>query len=272
MSTQIARSPSVNITRWPAARDAVTMIWRNLLVMRRNPQLLVFATVQPVIFVVMFRYVFGGAVGASLPPGQSYVNYLMPGIFVQTVVFGSLQTGVGLAEDLNQGLIDRFRSLPMARSAVLIGRTGADFVRNIFVMALMCALGAAVGWRIETDWLGFAGGVLIVLGFSYSLSWVFAIVGLSVRDAETAQATSFPILAPMVFASSAFVPVATMPGWLQGWAKNQPVSVVVDAARYLTLGDTTFTSSSSVIKAIIWIVGIVAVCAPLGVARYRKAT
>ena len=230
-----------------------------------------FATIQPVIFVVMFRYVFGGAISGSLPPGQSYINFLMPGIFVQTIVFGALTTGVGLADDLGKGLIDRFRSLPMARSAVLVGRTGADLVRNFFVILLMCFVGYLVGWRVETGVWGLVKTILLILAFAYSLSWVFAIVGLSVRDAETAQAVSFPILAPLVFASSAFVPVATMPSWLQGWANNQPVSVVVDAARDLTIGGR-FTESSSVPKAIAWIVGIIAVFAPLAVARYRKAT
>jgi ABC-2 type transport system permease protein/oleandomycin transport system permease protein len=259
---------ATRVNRGHAVGDALTMAWRNLLNIKRNPQLLVFATIQPVIFVVMFRYVFGGAIQGSLPAGQTYVNFLMPGIFVQTIVFGALTTGVGLADDLNKGLIDRFRSLPMARSAVLVGRTLADFVRNIFVVVLMCVVGFIVGWTIGTNFLGLLGAIGIILAFSYSLSWVFAIVGLSVKDAETAQAVSFPILAPLVFASSAFVPVTTMPSWLQGWAKNQPVSVVVNAARALTIGGPT---SEYVIKAIIWIVAIIAVCAPIAVSRYRKA-
>jgi ABC transporter DrrB family efflux protein len=263
-----ARPATALINRGHAVGDALTMAWRNLLNIKRNPQLLVFATIQPVVFVLMFRYVFGGAIQGSLPPGQTYVNFLMPGIFVQTIVFGSLTTGVGLADDLGKGLIDRFRSLPMARSAVLVGRTLADFVRNFFVVILMCIVGFIVGWTIGTNVLGLLGAVAIILAFSYSLSWVFAIVGLMVKDGETAQAVSFPLLAPLVFASSAFVPVATMPSWLQGWARNQPVSVVVNAARALTIGGPT---SEYVIKAIIWIVGIVAVCAPIAVARYRKA-
>ncbi len=145
----------------------------------------------------MFRYVFGGAIAV---PGGSYVNFLMPGIFVQTVVFGSLTTGVGLAEDLQKGLIDRFRSLPMARSAVLVGRTLADLTRNVFVVILMCVVGVAVGWRPDGSAVEIIAGIGIVIAFSYSLCWLFAIVGLSVRDSETAQAVSFPILAPLVFA------------------------------------------------------------------------
>jgi ABC-2 type transport system permease protein/oleandomycin transport system permease protein len=270
-SVEAAAKLGGRVNRGHVVGDALTMVWRNLLSMRRNPQLIVFATIQPVIFVVMFRYVFGGAIQGSLPAGQSYIDFLMPGIFVQTIVFGSLTTGVGLAEDLSKGLIDRFRSLPMARSAVLVGRTGADLVRNFFVILLMCVVGVIVGWTVQTDFWGLLGAILVILAFSYAMSWVFAVVGLTVRDPETAQAVSFPILAPLVFASSAFVPVATMPSWLQGWAKNQPVSVVVDAARYLTIGGPA-THRSSVLQAVAWIVAIVAVSAPFAVARYRKAT
>jgi ABC-2 type transport system permease protein/oleandomycin transport system permease protein len=247
------------------ASDAVTIAWRNTLALRRNPQLLVFATVQPVIFVLMFRYVFGGAIRV---PGVPYVDYLMPGIFVQTVTFGALQTGVGLAEDLQKGLVDRFRSLPMARSAVLVGRTLADLLRNVFVVVLMVVVGFIVGWTVHTNVVAVTAGLGLVLAFAYSLSWVFAIVGLSVPDSETAQAASFPVLAPLVFASSAFVPVNSMPGWLQAFARNQPVSVVVNAVRALTLGGPT---ASAVLKAVVWIVALTAVCAPIAVARYRRA-
>jgi ABC transporter DrrB family efflux protein len=245
--------------------DALTIAWRNVLNIRRNPQLLVFATIQPVIFVLMFRYVFGGAIRV---PGVPYVDYLMPGIFVQTVVFGSLTTGVGLAEDLQKGLIERFRSLPMARSAVLIGRTLADLLRNCFVVALMCVVGFIVGWNPGGSVTDVVAGIGLVIGFAYSLSWVFAIVGLSARDSETAQAASFPILAPLVFASSAFVPLASMPGWLQTFARHQPVSVVVNAVRALTFGQAT---AGDVLSALAWMVGIVAVCAPIAVSRYRRA-
>jgi ABC-2 type transport system permease protein/oleandomycin transport system permease protein len=269
MTAATVEAPAiVRVNRAHPIGDALTMAWRNLLNLVRNPQLLVFATIQPVVFVLMFRYVFGGAIQGSLPPGQSYVNFLMPGIFVQTIVFGALTTGVGLADDLGKGLIDRFRSLPMARSAVLVGRTLADLVRNTFVVILMCIVGFLVGWTIGTDALGLLAAVALILAFAYSLSWVFAIVGLVVKDAETAQAVSFPILAPLVFASSAFVPVSTMPSWLQGWANNQPVSIVVDAARALTIGGPT---AEYVLKALAWIVGIIAVCAPIAVARYRRA-
>jgi ABC-2 type transport system permease protein len=250
--------------RWFA--DAVTIAWRNVLNIRRNPELLVFATIQPVIFVLMFTYVFGGAIHV---PGVPYIDYLMPGIFVQTVVFGSLTTGVGLAEDLQKGLIDRFRSLPMARSAVLVGRTFADLLRNLFVVVLMAVVGFIVGWRPDQSAISILAGLGLVLAFSYSLSWLFAIVGLSARNGETAQAMSFPILAPLVFASSAFVPVSSMPGWLQTFAEHQPVSVVVDAVRGLTYGGAT---TGEVLAAVAWIVAIVAICAPIAVKRYRRVT
>jgi ABC-2 type transport system permease protein len=227
--------------------------------------LLVFATVQPVIFVLLFRYVFGGAIHV---PGVSYVNFLMAGIFVQTIVFGSLTTGVGLADDLQKGLIDRFRSLPMARSAVLVGRTLADLLRNFFVILLMCVVGYAVGWRPNTSVLAVGAALVLVLAFSYSLSWMFAIVGLVVRDPETAQAAAFPLIALLVFASSSFVPVATMPEWLQHYALHQPVSVVVNAVRALTLGGPT---ADHVLSALGWIVAITAICAPIAVALYRRA-
>jgi ABC-2 type transport system permease protein/oleandomycin transport system permease protein len=251
--------------QWAIA-DTKTITWRNLVSLRRTPQLLVFATVQPVIFVLLFRYVFGGAIHI---PGVDYVNYLMPGVFAQTVVFGAIQTGIGLAEDLNKGLIERFRSLPMARSAVLAGRTLADLVRNVFVVLLMVAIGYLVGFRVQTGFFGFLGGVAVMLLFGFSLTWIFAIVGLTARDAETAQAMSFPILAPLVFASSAFVAVDSMPSWLQGFATYQPVSIAIDAVRSLMLGGQ-FQDPAKVLGSLAWSFGIVAVFAPLAVRVYRR--
>ena len=247
--------------------DAMTLAWRNVLNIRRNPQLLVFATIQPVIFVLMFRYVFGGAIHIQ---HGSYVNYLMPGVFAQTVAFGAIQTGIGLAEDLHKGLIERFRSLPMARSAVLSGRTLADLTRNVFVMVLMIAIGYLVGFRVQTNVFGLLGGMAVMLFFGFSLTWIFAIIGLSTTNAESAQAASFPILAPLVFASSAFVVVATMPGWLQGFAKYQPLSIAIDATRSLMLGGF-YSDPGKVLLSIAWSVGIIAVFAPLAVRKYRRA-
>ena len=251
-----------------AVRDAMAVTWRNLIGYRRVPQLLVFSTIQPVIFVVLFRYVFGGAI--KVPGAIEYVDYLMPGVFVQTVVFGAIATAIGLATDLKTGLLERFRSLPMARSAVLAGRTTADLARNVFVVLLMLAVGFLVGFRIHTDILGAIGGILLLLGFGYAMCWIFAAVGLAVGDPETAQAAAFPVLAPLVFASTLFVPAATMPGWLQAWANHQPVSVTAKAVRYLMLGDTPQGHASDVWTALAWIVGILVVFAPLAVRRYRR--
>ena len=245
--------------------DALTMTWRNLLRLTRNPELIVFSTVQPIIFVLMFRYVFGGAinVGGGIP----YVDFLMAGVWVQSVTFGALNTGVGLAEDLQSGLIERFRSLPMARSAVLVGRTTADLVRNVFVVIVMTAVGFMVGFNYHTSALALVGALAIVLLFSYALSWLSALLGLLAPNAETAQAAFFPIVAVLVFASAAFVPVKTMPGWLQAFANHQPVTAVINAVRVLTLGGPT---AGKVVSALLWIAAIVAVFAPLSIRRYRK--
>ncbi|MFG2820430.1 ABC transporter permease [Kitasatospora sp. NPDC048365] len=248
-------------------RDGLAVTGRNLIALRRVPRLLIFSTVQPIVFVLMFRYVFGGVVGAALH-GVPYVDYLMPGVFVQVVTFGAVNTAIGLATDLQTGLMERFRSLPMARSAVLSGRTTADLARNVFVVLLMTGVGFAVGFRVHTGVWGYLGGALLVLAFGFAMSWIFAVVGLAVRDPETAMAASFPVLAPLVFASSAFVPVATMPGWLQVFAEHQPVTITAGAVRALMLGGP---AAEQVWHALAWDAGIVAVFAPLGVWLYRRA-
>jgi ABC-2 type transport system permease protein/oleandomycin transport system permease protein len=250
-------------TRTRPFRDGLAMTWRNLLVLRRSRQLLVLATIQPVLFVLMFRYVFGGSLAS---PGVDYVDFLMPGIFVQAVVFGAATTAIGISQDIHSGMVERLRSLPMARSAVLAGRTAADLVRNTGVVALMVAIGLAVGFRIHDGLLPFIAGMGIVLLLSFALSWVFAYVGLVARSAETAQAAAFPLFIPLVFASSAFVQVDTMPGWLQGWAANQPVTATIDAVRGLTLGTA---DRGDVLAAVAWNLGLVAVFASLAVRRYR---
>jgi ABC transporter DrrB family efflux protein len=248
-----------------AASDMLAVTGRGLLMYRRVPQLLVFSTIQPVVFVLVFRYVFGGAINV---PGFPYVDYLMPGIFAQVVVFGSIATAVGLATDMKTGLMERFRSLPMARSAVLGGRTIADLTRNAFVIVLITAVGFAVGFHIHGGVPRFVAGLLLILLFGYALSWIFAALGMFVGDPETAQAAAFPILAPLVFASSAFVPVASMPDWLQVFAKHQPVSVTITAVRDLVLGTP---ATADVLAALAWIGGILAVFIPLAVWRYREA-
>lgn len=247
-----------------AVRDVLAMTWRNLLTIRRLPQLLVFATIQPLLFVLMFRYVFGGSIQV---PGIDYVNYLMPGIFAQVIAFGAVNTAVGLAEDRNRGLIERLRSLPMARSAVLAGRTLADLARNVFVVLLMLGVGFAVGFRLQTNVPKLILGLIVLLAFGYALSWIFAFVGLSVPNAETAQAAAFPIMLPLVFASSAFVSTENMPGWLQAFAEHQPVTAAVDALRALVLGGPW---GEEVLISLAWTAGILAVFVPLSVRGYRR--
>jgi ABC-2 type transport system permease protein/oleandomycin transport system permease protein len=250
-----------------AVGDALAITWRNLLAYVRLPELLVFSTIQPIMFVLLFRYVFGDSITLS-DPSTDYVDYLMPGIIVQTAVFGAAGTGIGLAEDMAKGLIERFRSLPMARSAVLAGRTIADSVRNVFVMLLITVVGVAVGFRIHGGVPGYVAALLLVLLFAFALSWVVATIGLGAPNAEAAQAAIFPMLFPLTFASSAFVDTSFMPGWLQAFANNQPVTVTVDATRDLVLGHPV---GWGVVGSIAWSLGIVAVFAPLAVRRYRAA-
>jgi ABC-2 type transport system permease protein/oleandomycin transport system permease protein len=261
----MAPAPSANPRRVAyVVSDALAVTKRNLLKYIRIPSLLVFSTIQPVMFVLLFAYVFGGAIKV---PGVKYIDFLMPGIFVQTAIFGSTQTGVGLAEDLSRGLIDRFRSLPMARSAVLAGRTMSDTVRNLFVILLMSGVGGLIGFRFHAGILAFAAGLAIALLFGLAFSWVSALIGLALRDVESTQAASFVWIFPLTFASSAFVPVKSMPGWLQAWAKVNPVSVTVDTLRALFLGGPTATH---LWKSLAWIVGMLLVFVPLAVNRYRK--
>jgi len=247
--------------------DSAIVTMRNLRHFWRQPDLLVFSTIQPVMFVVLFVYVFGGAVGLALPPGVTYVDYLLPGIFVQSVTFRASQTAVGLSEDLRRGVIDRFRSMPMARSAVLLGRTTADLVRNVLIIGLMIVVGYLVGFRFQAGVLPALGCVALIAAFGFALCWIFAFVSLVVRGAESAQTAGFVLLFPLVFASSVFVPVSTLPSWLQPIAKVSPVTLTADAARTLAL---TGGVPDSLWGSLAWIVGILAVFVPLSVWRYRR--
>jgi ABC-2 type transport system permease protein/oleandomycin transport system permease protein len=261
-----------------AVKDTLALVKRNLLHYTRVPQLLVFTFIQPIMFVLLFRYVFGGSI--AVPGG--YVNYLMPGIFGQTVVFGATSTAVGLAEDLGGGIIERFRSLPMVRMSVLAGRTGADLVRNSGVVVVMFLVGALVGFRPHGGAARIVLGALLILSFSFALSWVMALVGLKVANGEAAQAVAFPLMFPLTFASSAFVRVDTMPGWLQAFAAHQPVTVVINATRGLMLGPTasaqlrsvgTFTTSTTsyVLQAIGWIALILVIFVPAAIKQFNKS-
>ena len=243
--------------------DAVVIARRNLIGIARTPQLLVFATIQPILFVLLFRYVFGGAIAV---PGVSYVDYLIPGIIVQTVVFGATSTAVGLSEDMSKGIIDRFRSLPMSRSAVLGGRTIADLVRNVFVVLQIIAVGTAVGFRFHNGFRPAVAAVFVALLLGYCLSWVFAFIGLTVADPESAQLAGFLPIFPLVFASSVFTSIQSMPGWLQAFAKVQPITSAADTVRALTQGGPV---AANLIWTLLWSITILAVFAPLAVRRYR---
>src|SRR6266436_6823085 len=228
------RRPSPRVVR-SAITDTAVVTGRNLRHFIRQPDLLTFSTIQPVIFVLLFVYVFGGAVSRSLPHGVTYVDFLLPGIFVQSVTFGASQTAVGLSEDLQRGVVDRFRSMPMARSAVLAGRTVADLVRNILVIGLMIAVGYLVGFRFLGGVAGAVACVAVVAAFGFALSWIFAFVALTVRGAETAQTAGFVVIFPLVFASSVFVPVSTFPDWLQSFSRASPVTLTANVARSYAL-------------------------------------
>src|SRR6266699_755289 len=246
--------------------DAGVVTARNLRHFIRQPELLVFSTIQPIMFVLLFAYVFGGAVRGSLPGGVTYVDFLLPGIFVQSVAFRATQTAVGLSEDLERGVVDRFRSMPMARSAVLLGRTVADLVRNVLIIGLMIVVGYVVGFRFHAGLLDALLSVAVVSAFGLALSWIFAFVALTVRGAEAAQSAGFVVIFPLVFASSVFVPVSSMPDWLQAFAKASPVTVTADAARSLAL----YATPASPGAAATWIGGLLAVFIPLSVWRYRQ--
>ena len=240
------------------------MARRNLLALFRIPVAIVFMIIQPIMFVLLFRYVFGGIIRI---PGVSYVNYLIPGILVQTTMFGSVGTAIGLAEDLQKGLIERFRALPMARLAVLAGRTVSDLFRNVLVLVIITAVGLLVGFRPTGSVIAYIQACLLMLLFAYCLSWGFAFVGLAAPNSESAQAITFPLIFPLAFASAIFVPVYSMPGWLQPFANNQPVSQTAIAVRGLMLG-TPHGQSTWI--ALAWAIGALLVLAPLAVNKYRK--
>jgi ABC transporter DrrB family efflux protein len=272
--------------RTPGRLAATVSDWwvitrRNLITYIRKPDLLVFSTIQPVMFVLLFVYVFGGAFELILPPSVPYVDFLMPGIFVQTAIFAATQTGVGLADDLQKGLIDRFRSLPMARSAVLAGRTSADTVSVLMQTILMLIVAFLVGYRLhEGGWealLAFVG----IVAVGYAFTWVSAFAGLSLKTIEAVQAALFTIVFPFVFVSTAFVPLATFPSWLQGFAAWNPVTIWVDTIRKLTLGDLYAPGVSPLFAdvkplgelmlfSVLWFAFFLAVFSYLGVRFYRK--
>ncbi len=248
-----------------AVSDTVVLSKRSLLRIRRQPDLLVGFTVQPIMFVLLFVYVFGGAIDTG---GLDYVDFLMPGIIVQSMVFGGFVTALGLAEDLKKGLIDRFRSLPMWGPAVLSGRILADVGTNVIQLVVMFAVGILAGFRFSTSVPEIAAGIVLLLFLGYAFSWVFAFIGLTASSPEAANAYGFTILFPLTFLSSAFVPVDTMPGWLQPIAEHNPFTTMVDAARALFIGTP---AGNDIWMAVVWGIAITVVFSLLSVWRYRRA-
>jgi ABC-2 type transport system permease protein/oleandomycin transport system permease protein len=245
--------------------DTFVVMRRNLYAYQRQPELIVFATIQPVIFLLLFTYVFGGAI--RFATGGDYINFLLPGIIIQTILFASANTTVGLAVDLSRGIIDRFRSLPMSRAAVLTGRTSADTLRGLFTVLIMIAAGTAIGFRFEDLGSGLAGLALAV-AFGYAVTWISATIGLFIKDPEAAQVAGFIWLFPLTFASSIFVPTQTMTEqWLRTFAENQPVSVIANTVRDLMTGTV---NPDEIVISLLWIAGIVAIFLPIAVWRYAR--
>ena len=266
VALDIPRPPTFTRLRL-GLEDTITLTRRDLLVWLRNPAFIFFTIIQPVIFVLLFRYVFGGAIPVNVPGG--YVNFLMPGIIAQTAAFASFGTAIALARQLQKGVIDRFRAMPMARSAVLLGRLAADTLRLTVTVLIILAVGYAVGFRFHN---GFVPAVLmVVLGvvFGVVICTVSVFVGLALKDEESVGSFGLVWLFPITFISAAFVPVLSMPGWLQGFAKNQPVTTVIDEMRALALGGPLGLHAW---QSALWLIGIVAIFVPLAVRAYRRAT
>jgi len=274
MSVQAIASPTG--PSW-IFRDSMVMVRRFVIHSLRQPELIVFSTIQPVMFVLLFRYVFGGAIQTGTP----YVDYLMPGIFVQTTVFGSMLTGMGLAYDLDNGIIDRFRALPMSRSAVLIGRTVTDALRNLFVIVLMLLVGILVGFRIHGGIGGTVTAIALIVLFGFAFQWISALLGIAIRNPEAVQSAGFIWVFPLTFLSSAFVPLnGIQPDWLQTVAKVNPFTIAVNASRQLFMGNEAAAipggpgtnATSNVVITLIWVVGLLAIFMPLAVRQYRRSS
>jgi ABC transporter DrrB family efflux protein len=252
-------------------RDSLEMVKRNLIHIKRTPELLLDVTLSPIMFVLLFSFVFGGAINVGIEGGEdaSYINFLMAGIFVQTVAFAGIYTGVLLANDLTKGMIDRFRSLPMSQSSVLTGRTLTDLLRAALAVAIMWGVGMLVGFRPQGGLMGSLAAVGLMLLFGFALSWVGVATGALVRTPEALQGIIFAAVFPLTFVSSAFVPTDTMPGWMRIFAENQPMTHVINAVRDLTLGTNLYAAE---VPSVIWSVAILVAAFPLGLWLYQRRT
>ena len=258
------RSPAWRLRR--AVEDSLTMTRRNLILWIRVPAYIMFTVIQPLMFLLLFRYVFGGAIPVHARGG--YVNYLIPGIIGQTAAFTSFNTAIALAQELKKGSIDRFRSMPIARSAVLVGRLGADLVRLAVTVAILIGTAYLVGFRFENGAGPALLMVLLALGFGVVVACISAFTGLAIKDEESVQAFGFIWVFPLTFVSAAFVPISAMPGWMQAFAKNQPISILIETMRSLALGGPVALHAW---ESVVWLVGLLAVFGSLAVRAYRKA-
>ncbi len=261
-----------------AFADGMVVMRRNLLQISRIPTVLVFELVQPIMFVLLFRFVFAGNI-TNLPAGITYVMFLMPGIFVQNAIFGSTTTAIGLAEDMKRGLLDRFRSLPMARSAVLVGRTSSDLAKNLVLLVLVIGVGYLVGFKFQNGLFGAIGMILLVLAVGFVFSWISAVVALAIKEVEGVQAAMFTGIFPIVFISAALVPVQGMISWIQPIAEHNPVTVWANCARVLALGDVALPPNYGpqsleglLVGSVLWILGLLAIFVPLAIRMYKRLT
>jgi ABC-2 type transport system permease protein len=287
MSTTVAQTTVRRAPRTPGAKvsraltNGLLVTKRNLLTLTRVPTVFVFELVQPIMFVLLFRFIYANNI-ANLPPGLDYVQFLMPGIFVQNAIFGATTTAIGLAEDMKNGIIDRFRSLPMARSAVLIGRTTFDLAKNMILVAIVLVIGYLVGFRFQNGFVNAVLMIVLVMAVGFTFSWISACIGLALKQVEAVQAASFTWIFPFVFVSSAFVPVVGMAPFLQVIARNNPVTHWCNLARYLAVGFPAITDPVThmpidtfeglLVKSVLWIVGLLLIFVPLAIRLYRRLT
>ena len=278
MSAVAVRPPGVATRAVISVQDSLVVARRNLMQIVRIPAVLVFELVQPVMFVLLFVYVFADNV-ANVPPEivalGGYVMFLMPGIIIQNAIFGATTTAIGIAEDLKAGFVDRFRSLPMARSAMLAGRATSDLIKNFVLLLVVIGIGYLVGFSFENGFLGAIAMIVLVMAVSFTFSWVMAWIALSVKKLEAVQAAAFTGIFPLVFMSSALVPVEGMAGWVQVIARNNPITHWANLARYFAFGEFSTmggTPEQLMLWSALWIVGIVAVFIPLSIRLYNKLT
>ena len=287
MSTTVSRTTVRRAPRSLGAKvsravvNGLLMTKRNLVTLTRVPTVFVFELVQPIMFVLLFRFIYANNI-ANLPPGLDYVQFLMPGIFVQNAIFGATTTAIGLAEDMKKGIIDRFRSLPMARSAVLAGRTTFDLAKNLILVAIVLVIGYLVGFRFHNGLINALWMIVLVMAVGFTFSWISACLGLAIKQVEAVQAASFTWIFPVVFVSSAFVPVVGMAPFMQVVARHNPVTYWCNLARYLAVGPPGIIDPvtqlqvdsfhSLVLKSVVWIVGLLVIFVPLAIRLYRRLT